>query len=168
MPLTLKAVKEVSLPKESLISFMIWQGYINDNITCLHSFAWGGLRPRIFEKVMSSLFFPISKIKDYYGENIAIYFEWLNFYMLWLSIPAALSFIIVMWSTILGLPITNNFSYSFYSFVVVVWGTLFSQFWKWKSAALQVNWDNYKVGHQKENLRKEFYGDLVYNPVTDI
>ena len=45
---------------------------------------------------MSSVFFPVDKIKDYYGENIAIYFEWLNFYMLWLSVPAVLSILLVM------------------------------------------------------------------------
>lgn len=85
---------------------------------------------------MSSVFFPVDKIKDYYGENIAIYFEWLNFYMLWLSVPAVLSILLVMRANFSGISLEENYSYSLYSFFIVIWGTLFSKYWKRKSAAL--------------------------------
>lgn len=31
-----------------------------------------------------------------------------------------------------------------------------------------MNWDNYHTKNHKENLWKDFYGDLKYNPVTDL
>lgn len=85
---------------------------------------------------MNSLFFPTQLIKSYYGENIAIYFEWLNFYMIWLSMPALLSLVLVLRASLMSIPLEENYSYSLYSFFIVVWGVLFSKFWRRKSAAL--------------------------------
>ena len=38
---------------------------------------------------MKHWFMPVPLIRQYYGEEIAIYFEWMNFFLRWIAIPGA-------------------------------------------------------------------------------
>lgn len=41
-----------------------------------------------------SLYIDVGKIRDYYGDETAIYFEWMNYFQYWLLIPSALAVIV--------------------------------------------------------------------------
>jgi hypothetical protein len=39
-------------------------------------------------KVLTNLFVNTNEIRDYYGDETAIYFEWMNYFQSWLLMPA--------------------------------------------------------------------------------
>jgi hypothetical protein len=39
---------------------------------------------------MKGWFVPVEQIRDYYGEEIAIYFEWMNFFLRWMIFPSVI------------------------------------------------------------------------------
>ena len=98
-------------------------------------------------------------IKDYYGENIAVYFEWLNYYLRWLMLPAIVSLLFFLASQLLGLDLKKNYLYGVYAFGITIWGPLFCKYWKRKANTLQVRWKNFHSGVKRENIRKEYYAE---------
>lgn len=44
----------------------------------------------LLKKSMKLWFVPVDLVRDYYGDEIAIYFEWMNFFQRWMVIPAFL------------------------------------------------------------------------------
>ena len=109
---------------------------------------------------------PVEKIRTYYGEKIAIYFAWMDFYMIWLIIPSIFSVIFSVYSWLNGIPVAENKLYSVYSFGIAIWSTLFVIYWKRHTKELAIEWGNYTSETFEENLRKEFWGEKKTNPVT--
>lgn len=96
---------------------------------------------------MKNWFVPVNLIREYYGEEVAIYFEWMNFFLKWVFPPAVLGF--VSW-------ILNNLFYdpessplnAFFSIVMSIWAALFAINWKKHERSLNITWDNlYKSDH---------------------
>jgi len=76
------------------------------------------------------------KIKNHFGEAIALYFEFLRFYFSSLVIPASVG--LVTWFS-LG-------TYSIvYSFIVVTWSLLMIEGWRIRERMLAVQWGTYNV-----------------------
>ena len=85
----------------------------------------------MLRRALKSWFVPVDLIKDYYGEDIAIYFEWMNFFLKWMIIPAIAGFAIF---------IVNNFVYdeardespfsAIFSIGMALWATMFAVNWK--------------------------------------
>ena len=73
---------------------------------------------------------PSTKVRDYFGEKVAMYFSFLSFYSIWLIIPAAcgipLFFIQLAFEGFWVLAISN----SLFGFLMVVWCALFYEAWK--------------------------------------
>jgi hypothetical protein len=46
------------------------------------------------KKASSNWFLSVDIIRDYYGDEIAIYFAWMNFFQRWIVIPAIFGFFI--------------------------------------------------------------------------
>ena len=170
MPVTRQVIKESfkeePLPKERMLFFME-RCYLIEELVNLHSWARNGQPPLVQKEVFQSVFASSEPIRQYYGENIAIYFEWLNYYLKWLIVPAAFSLIIYLYSLAHDIPVKDNYSYSVYSFVVSIWATLFAKFWTRKSNELMVEWENF-ANNSIENKRKEFKGVVKFNEVTDV
>lgn len=102
----------------------------------------------------------------YHGDEVAIYFEWMNYFQKWLIFPAI--FAVVVW-------VGNTYFFSIetsplaglFSVFMSVWGTLYITNWRRHTHSLDVEWDDYVVQQDIENLRKEFYGKTRINQVTD-
>jgi len=110
---------------------------------------------------------PLFAVRNYFGEKIAFYFAFLEFYCQWL-----------VWLTLGGLPVwawqmavgSNGKPHvdvqvlPFAGAVVAVWATLFLEFWKRREATLRADWgmSNFKL---KEQPRPEFDGERVRSPV---
>lgn len=120
----------------------------------------------IWLEITKSWRVPVELIRTYYGEKIAIYFSWMDFYMIWLIVPSILSVIFSIVSWFYNTPVEQNKIYSFYSFGMAIWSTLFVVYWKRHTKCLAIEWGNYKQGTFEENLRKEFWGEKRTNPVT--
>jgi Calcium-activated chloride channel len=56
---------------------------------------------------------------------------------------------------------------SLYSIFVVLWASLFVIFWNRRCRGLHVEWDNQMTKDQDDDVRKEFEGTWLINPLTD-
>lgn len=109
----------------------------------------------------------VDKIRSHYGDETAIYFEWMNYFMRWLLIPAALS-LAVWFSVIYVWDINTSPMAGVFSIVMSLWGTIFLVCWRRHTRGLNILWDDYVIEHDAEDLRKEFIGEPCINPVTDL
>eukprot|EP01135_Chromosphaera_perkinsii_P000889 Nk52_evm52s152 gene=Nk52_evmTU52s152 len=99
----------------------------------------------------------IHEIKDQFGEKVAFYFAYLNFYFLWLMGPAILGLIVYFF---------GDGAYSLpYSLFITIWMLLFQRFWERQENELALLW---KVNdYDSKDKRPQFYGDrLVKSAVT--
>ncbi|KAI8334279.1 calcium-activated chloride channel-domain-containing protein [Chlamydoabsidia padenii] len=92
----------------------------------------------------------LCNIRNHFGEKIAFYFAFVQFYFLWLMIPA-------------GLGVLNYFTHSntlciWYSISMLIWGITFTEMWKRKQMELAVQWGVLNCSkHEKQ--RSAFKGD---------
>ena len=124
---------------------------------------------------------PAKKIKRYFGEKVGFYFEFLSFYtasLFFLGIIGVITYIIQYTDSLqsksieffseLGFKkstLTIVFN-SFYSFVVIIWSTIFLETWKRKEAKLATQW-GHKVSNYVERPLPSFTGRTRRSPVND-
>ena len=114
-----------------------------------------------------SLFIDVDKIRAHYGDETAIYFEWMNYFQKWLLVPSALAVLVaISVSYVIG--IENNPFAGAFSIFMSLWGTVFLVSWRRHCRGLDILWDDYVIENDAEDLRKEFVGEPCINPVTDL
>ncbi|KAI9920598.1 hypothetical protein PsorP6_001910 [Peronosclerospora sorghi] len=115
------------------------------------------------------LYQPLHKIRYYFGEKIALYFAWLEFYTKMLIFPAAAGvFTFIFIEARQAVTGTNQQGYILIAFAafVVIWSSLFSELWKRKNGLLDALWG--LSGLQETfRYRPQFRGTKSYHPVTD-
>ncbi|GBB95120.1 hypothetical protein RclHR1_02480019 [Rhizophagus clarus] len=115
---------------------------------------------------------PIDKIKAYFGEKLALYFAWLDFYTSWLAIASLTGVIVVIYGLIYSSKITpennidrisaiwDNALTAPYALLMAIWATLFLETWKRFNSSIQYDWD--VIDYEKDELpRPEFYGTTL-------
>lgn len=122
---------------------------------------------------MKRWFMPVPLIREYYGEEIAIYFEWMNFFLRWISIPGACGLAIFILNQLVFDPSTSPLS-GLFAIMMAFWGALFSLNWQKHQAGLRIQWDNlFQSERHLEQIREDFVGTtnklttLKLNPVTE-
>ncbi|XP_030753800.1 anoctamin-10 [Sitophilus oryzae] len=98
---------------------------------------------------------PIEDIRNYFGETIALYFAFLEYYTLSLVVPVILG--------LLGYVFTETVP--FFCAFNVVWVTLFLELWKRKSNSLAYNWGTIGMTSLDEP-RPGFRGVMGVDAVT--
>ncbi|KAF9365569.1 hypothetical protein BGX34_009478 [Mortierella sp. NVP85] len=99
----------------------------------------------------------LSRVRDHFGEKVAYYFEFLQFYFQWLAIPTALGVLVHF----LGSPFSI-----FYGVCLVLWSVVFTESWKRREKELSLWWGVRHVS-KTETRRPEFKGDtMTQDPVT--
>lgn len=93
------------------------------------------------KKAMKHWFVPVDLIKEYYGEEIAIYFEWMNFFLRWMLFPAIFGILIWSLNQFLFDPATSPLN-ALFSIYMAFWGALFSINWTKHQKGLRILWDN--------------------------
>ena len=80
---------------------------------------------------------PLGRIRNYFGEQIALYFAWLQFYTEWLFYPSSVG--LVPWSVgaIFGDPWVVAGGY-FFSFFVMMWAAVYIEAWQSRNAFLNL------------------------------
>eukprot|EP01012_Entosiphon_sulcatum_P035121 TRINITY_DN4459_c0_g2_i1.p1 TRINITY_DN4459_c0_g2~~TRINITY_DN4459_c0_g2_i1.p1 ORF type:complete len:973 (+),score=217.71 TRINITY_DN4459_c0_g2_i1:45-2921(+) len=96
----------------------------------------------------------IGLVRDYFGEKVALYFAWLGFYTQVLVVPAiagiALAVVEATTDKLGGGVI--------YTFVLVVWASLFVVLWHRREAELATDWQ-VDIEHDQEPLSDNFEGE---------
>lgn len=98
---------------------------------------------------------PLDRIAAYFGETVAFYFAWLQFYTQWLVPPAAAGLLLFVGQVYEG---TLDTAYvPLFSLFMAVWSILFLEFWKRRNATLAQRWG--ALGYEDEEVvRPQFVG----------
>eukprot|EP00004_Rigifila_ramosa_P007679 TRINITY_DN187_c0_g1_i2.p1 TRINITY_DN187_c0_g1~~TRINITY_DN187_c0_g1_i2.p1 ORF type:complete len:516 (-),score=111.55 TRINITY_DN187_c0_g1_i2:935-2449(-) len=97
----------------------------------------------------------LAPVRAYFGEKIALYFEYLGFYTRWLIIPSMLGFLVFLVQSSTGQwdhPIVP-----IYALLLALWSVLFTEFWKRKNAAVAYRWGMQDF-EEEEPERPEYEG----------
>jgi len=105
---------------------------------------------------------PLDLIRDYYGEEISIYFAFLGLYTTFLFFPAMLG--LLTWVVQLTVD-HDTVLVPVYVCFVALWSIVFLEYWKRYQAILQLRWNVREFEDQEVN-RIEFSGDLRVSPIT--
>ncbi len=103
-------------------------------------------------------------VKNYFGERIGLYFDWLGLYTSWLiiaSIAGMIAFVNVQVEG--GNPNVPVMPY--FAGFMAIWGTLFTESWKRREVRLATEWGMNQF-HNVEMDRPDFSGVLSRSPVT--
>lgn len=96
-------------------------------------------------------------VRDHFGEKVAYYFEFLQFYFQWLTFPTGLGVLVHYF----GSPFSI-----FYGVCVIFWSVIFTESWKRREQELALWWGVRNVS-KTEMRRPEFKGDTIeVDPVT--
>jgi len=106
---------------------------------------------------------PLDRIAAYFGETIAFYFAWLEFYTQWLVVPSIIGVLLFVWQLYYG---SLDVAWSpIFSLFMAVWSILFLEFWKRRNAELAQRWG---VLHyeDEEVVRPQFIGEWKQDAST--
>jgi len=92
-------------------------------------------------KSVSSVFIDVDMVRDYYGDEIAIYFEWMNFLQKWLLLPAFCSIVVFIGNATV-FDLTTSPLAGLFSILMSVWGTIYLVSWRRHCRSLDVLWDD--------------------------
>jgi hypothetical protein len=73
---------------------------------------------------------PVSHIRSYYGEEVAIYYEWMNFFLRWMMIPALLGLVVRVFNTFFFEDTGHSPLNALFSIIISIWAALFAINWK--------------------------------------
>ncbi|KAG0265761.1 hypothetical protein BG011_004115 [Mortierella polycephala] len=99
----------------------------------------------------------LSRIREHFGEKVAYYFEFLQFYFQWLAFPTGLGIFIHFFG--------SSFSI-FYGVCVILWSIVFTECWKRREKELALWWGVRHVS-KTQMRRPNFKGDtMTVDPIT--
>ena len=115
----------------------------------------------------SLMMVPEDKIKNYFGEKIAMYFEFLSFYTLMLIIPALFGVPVFIVDQIFDnqTPQMQTLN-SLYAGVMIVWTQFYIDMWQQREHLMATKWGELEF-EEEEVERPAFRGELVRSPVDD-
>jgi anoctamin-10/anoctamin-7 len=81
---------------------------------------------------------PMLRIRNYFGEKVGLYFQFIGHYSLYLCIPAFIGFIfqLIVWGT-------GNYSHPvlpWFSIIISVWAVILLENWKRKESTIALEW----------------------------
>uniref|UniRef100_A0A8D8RF30 Anoctamin n=1 Tax=Cacopsylla melanoneura TaxID=428564 RepID=A0A8D8RF30_9HEMI len=100
---------------------------------------------------------PFEDIHAYFGESIALYFHFLNFYSYSLVVPMILGFYQLL---------VSNEMLAFFCVFQVLWATGFLVMWNRKCSELAFQWGTINMTSLNDNPRPTFHGKMGEDPVT--
>jgi anoctamin-10 len=106
---------------------------------------------------------PLDHIAAYFGEKIAFYFAWLQFYSVALLTPTVLGLILFAYQHYSGR--VESWPTVLFSLCMAVWGTVTMKVWKRQQSCLAYDWA--VLGYEAtETVRPQHAGKPFMNPVT--
>lgn len=107
---------------------------------------------------------PIDDVKNYFGEKVALYFLWLAHYTSWMLFAGIIGFF--CWINIADKGNDPNaVTVPYFSCFMVIWATLFLEFWKRKESYHGMKWG--MTGYEdEEQTRPQFEGIPIKSPIN--
>lgn len=114
---------------------------------------------------------PVESICDYYGEEVAYYFAWIDHMTRWLAVPGVLGLGTFILRKYRGDTIETCEVTPFYGLVTFIWAIVWLRSWERAEARYAYNWGTFSgTSYEKKyfNVRPEFEGELRVSPVTGL
>lgn len=92
------------------------------------------------QPVHQSNYYNDSYIKKYFGESVAIYFNFLDYLQKWLSAPVIIGLLVGLMNYLFQASVDKSPYDSFYSLFIIVWSNLFVVFWLKKQKEIAFKW----------------------------
>jgi hypothetical protein len=109
---------------------------------------------------------PISDIRNYFGEKVALYFWFLYIYTRWLVILGVIGLVV----SIVGFhdldSVHRNYLHTAFCLCTVVWSTAFMVRWRQHQVIKSIEWGQIDF-EEDETTRPQFQGETQRSPVTD-
>eukprot|EP01043_Picozoa_sp_COSAG02_P039593 COSAG02_NODE_3139_length_7297_cov_371.401223_3_plen_1215_part_00 len=123
-------------------------------------------RTPLSDKHPSLFWLPIDTIRDYFGDHVGLYAEWLGVYSRSLVYPALSGAMIQGYQMYQDdVTVDNNMLMIPYSVYLCVWSAMFNVRWLRRQNELQFLWGSENV-EQQAPIRAEFKGILVIDEVS--
>mmetsp|Transcript_53997 Transcript_53997/g.94791 ORF Transcript_53997/g.94791 Transcript_53997/m.94791 type:complete len:743 (-) Transcript_53997:149-2377(-) len=107
----------------------------------------------------------INKVRDYFGERIAMYFLFMSHFIKWLIPVSIIGVVLWVASVFYGTP--DNFSAVLICIIMSFWAIFFVHFWRRQCATHAIKWGTLNMSRDVEPTRTGFLGtSWVINPVT--
>lgn len=104
------------------------------------------------------------KVRDYYGDRVALYFLWQSWYVKWLIFPALVGVAVVLVDILAQTP--DNFLCIPFCILMSVWSVFLPHFWRRQEAKYALKWGTLDMVTALEPCRPEYTGQPMINPVT--
>lgn len=164
-----KITENQSVNTSSLLCNVLEANELVDLITPVHV---PHLRTKIMNQVKRiGVAVPIQDIRDYYGEEIAFYFAWMDFYIRYLVFPGVVATIIRIARYYRGDTIDNCDLTPFHGIFLFVWGIIFLRNWIRQEARYAYSWGTFSTSSYLKrffNVRSDFIGELKVSKVTGL
>jgi hypothetical protein len=118
---------------------------------------------------------PLEEIRDYFGDDVGLYFAWLGTYTQALLLQSTLGMLVMCYQPyagnqyeecdFFGCGVAYNPMTIYYSIYVGIWSTIFIESWHRRENELRFLWGTEKLS-QIEQPRPSFDGELDTNPET--
>jgi len=106
----------------------------------------------------------IQKVRDYFGERIAMYFLFMSHFIKWLILPSIFGTVLWVVGVVYGTP--DNVTGVLVCIGMSFWCIFFVHFWRRNEATHAVKWGTLGMGSSLEPARPTFFGTARINPVS--
>ncbi|XP_071953284.1 anoctamin-8-like [Antedon mediterranea] len=165
----LRAVQNESLGKitfhdgQPIVSVLLSKGVVSQVFPLHNNDDLAKLRQTWVQAVFKKQ--PLDEINDYFGVKIAMYFAWLGRYTTALILPAI--FGTILWITESNDDTNHDKHIVIFSVFNIIWGTLYLESWKRRSAELAYQWGTLDSKHELITDPRPLYtGDLFESPIS--
>lgn len=114
----------------------------------------------------------LNKVRNYFGEKIAMYFAWLEYYIIWLIFPGVLGVIVFVFQHFYGDIMTKGGRMSvsdilllLFSCILAMGSTVLHQVWIRRQSELSWMWGTTHI-HEIEVQRPRFKGSYGKDPIS--
>lgn len=151
--LALPATEHKRKGKETLIYYCKRMGFVKE-IVPLFSKSWHLRalqeersvkdRSKLFaqSREFGRIFVDVSLIRNMYGDEVAIYFEWMQTFMSFLMWPGIFAVIVFIANQTIYTYDSSPLS-AFFSVMMTFWGVFFTVSWSRHQRSLNILWDDY-------------------------
>mmetsp|Transcript_30118 Transcript_30118/g.61431 ORF Transcript_30118/g.61431 Transcript_30118/m.61431 type:complete len:747 (-) Transcript_30118:50-2290(-) len=170
--LTNRSTEEHMDPGSTSLLLVLMQNGLVDIMSPVHV---KHLRDKIMRETLALNAFSMGGLshmdtmRNYYGEEIAFYFAWLQQYTRWLIFPGLMGLFVSIYRRCKGQTVDNCSLIPFHGLAVFLWAVLFLQYWEREEKRLSYHWGTFSTtGYEKRffDRRPAFYGELRVSPVT--
>eukprot|EP01084_Bolivina_argentea_P069792 126927_1 len=111
----------------------------------------------------------LNKIRDYYGEEMAFYFAFMEHYTKWLFIPGICGLLFYITRSE-GFDIDESKYMPFFALFVCIWSHFMIKYWNRRASDLALNWNTIEFANEKyliqSDIRPEFRGIIRLSEIT--